>query len=320
MRRREFIVGVGSAAAWSFAAQAQRQIPKIPRIGFLANIRSPATEAFERGLRELGYVEGKNIFIEWRLAEGKLERLPELATELVGLNVEVIVAPAPPYVRAARQATSSIPIVFALAGDPVGDGLVASWARPGGNITGLSTIADDLVTKQLELLKEILPGVTRVGLLSEWRPGDWRRDLETAAASLKIQLLLLEARSRSEFETGFSKLLGERPEAVLVLSGVGFYPYRREIAELFVKHQLPSILDMREYAEAGGLMVYAANTYDLMSRSATYVDKILKGAKPADLPVQQPTKFELVINLKTAKALGLTIPPSLLARADEVIE
>jgi putative ABC transport system substrate-binding protein len=323
MKRRRFVALVaGMAVVWPLGAHAQRPTAKIPRIGFLANIRSPATDAFERGLSELGYVQGKSIIIEWRLAQGKFDRLPELAADLVRLNVDVIVAPAPPYIRAARQATRSTPIVFALPGDPVGDGFVASLARPGGNITGLTSIADDLVRKQLELLKEIIPALTRVSVLSDWgtEAVRWRGDLETAARSLMIQLNILEARDPAEFDAAFSTMVEGRSDAVMVLGGVYLYPHRSRIAELTMKHKLPSILNSREYAEAGGLMVYAANTSNLMSRSAIYVDKILKGAKPADLPVEQPTKFELIINLKTAKALGLAIPPALLARADEVIE
>jgi putative tryptophan/tyrosine transport system substrate-binding protein len=319
MKRREFIALLGGVTVWPLAADAQLA-KKVPRVGFLANVRSPATEAFERGLRELGYVEGKNIVIEWRLAQGKFERLPALAADLVSLNVDVIVAPAPLYIRAAREATGSIPIVFALVGDPVGYGIVASLAHPGGNMTGLSSQAPELVAKQLELLKETVPGLMRVAVFSDSNPGDWQNDVETAARTLNVQLQFLEVRDPAEFDAAFDKMVMERTEAVMVLGGIYFYPHRSRFAELAMKHRLPSILNLREYAEAGGFMVYAASTYDLMSRAATYVDKILKGAKPAHLPVQQPTKFELVINLRTAKALGITVPPSLLGRADEVIE
>src|SRR5262245_9402125 len=309
MKRRQFVALVaGVAVIWPWGVHAQQPTTKIPRIGFLANIRSPLTDDFERGLSEIGYVQGKNIFIEWRLAQGNFERLPELAADLVRLNVDLIVAPAPAYIRAARQATSSIPIVFALPGDPVGDGFVASLARPGGNITGLTSIADDLVKKMLELLKETIPSLTRIALLCDRETIRWRGELETAARLLKIQLNILEVRDPAQLDAAFSTMVRERSDAVMVLAGVYLYPHRSRIPELTMKHKLPSILDSREYADAGGLMVYAANLSNLMSRSATYVDKILKGAKPADLPVEQPTKFELVINLKTAKALNPSIP------------
>jgi hypothetical protein len=220
--------------------------------------------------------------------------------DLVRLNVDVIVAPSPPYIIAARQATSSIPIVFALPGDPVGDGFVASLARPGGNLTGLTSVGDDLVRKQLELLKEAIPSATRIAVLCDWetnKADKWRGDLETAARLLKIQLNILEVRDPAQLDAAFSTMVRERSDAVMVMVGVYMYPHRSRIAELAMQHQLPSMLNIREYVEAGGLMVYSANSSDLMSRSATYVDKILKGAKPADLPVEQPTKLKLTINL-----------------------
>jgi len=307
------------------AADAQ-QPGKIPRIGVLASIRSPATEGFERGLRELGYVEGKNILIEWRLVQGKFERLPEFAADLVRLKVDVIVAPATPYVLAARNATATIPIVFALVADPVAAGFVASLARPGGNITGLSNIGGELNAKRLELLKEAVPKVRQVGVLTNpagagFPLAEVLKELEVAARLLGVQLQVQYARARSEIDGAFAAMSREGARAVIVVSGSPmFYAERERIAALALKARLPTMSEFPESVEAGGLMSYAANTPDLMRRSAHYVDKILKGAKPADLPVEQPTKFELVINLKTAKAIGLTIPQSVLLRADELIQ
>ncbi len=247
MRRREFISLLGGAAACPWAAHAQEPTSTIPRIGFLANIRSPATEAFERGLRELGYVEGKNIVIEWRLAQGKFETLPELAADLVRLNVRVIVAPAQSYVRAASQASSSTPIVFALVGDPVGVGFVTSLAHPGGMITGVSSIAIDLSAKRLEILKETLPGLTRVAVLTDWIIGEteWRKQLESAARSLNVQLLWLEFRTPSDLEPAFSRMAAERTQAIMVLGAESFYPHRKRFAELAMTHRLPSMVNLR---------------------------------------------------------------------------
>ncbi|KRT75196.1 MAG: hypothetical protein XU13_C0004G0075 [Candidatus Rokubacteria bacterium CSP1-6] len=307
------------------AADAQ-QPGKIPRIGVLASIRSPATEGFERGLRELGYVEGKNILIEWRLVQGKFERLPEFAADLVRLKVDVIVAPATPYVLAARNATATIPIVFALVADPVAAGFVASLARPGGNITGLSNIGGELNAKRLELLKEAVPKVRQVGVLTNpagagFPLAEVLKELEVAARLLGVQLQVQYARAPSEIDGAFAAMSREGARAVIVVSGSPmFYAERTRLATLALKAGLPTMSEFPESVEAGGLMSYAANTPDLMRRSAHYVDKILKGAKPADLPVEQPTKFELVINLKTAKAIGLTIPQSVLLRADELIQ
>ena len=307
------------------AADAQ-QPGKIPRIGVLASIRSPATEGFERGLRELGYVEGKNILIEWRLVQGKFERLPEFAADLVRLKVDVIVAPATPYVLAARNATATIPIVFALVADPVAAGFVASLARPGGNITGLSNIGGELNAKRLELLKEAVPKVRQVGVLTNpagagFPLAEVLKELEVAARLLGVQLQVQHARAQSEIDGAFAAMSREGARAVIVVSGSQmFYAERTRLATLALKAGLPTMSEFPESVEAGGLMSYAANTPDLMRRSAHYVDKILKGAKPADLPVEQPTKFELVINLKTAKAIGLTIPQSVLLRADELIQ
>ncbi len=305
-----------------------QQPGKIPRIGVLANIRSPGTEGFERGLKELGYVEGKNILIEWRLVQGKFERLPEFAADLVRLKVDVIVAPAPAYVRAAKDATTTIPIVFALVPDPVAAGFVASLARPGGNITGLSNLQTELDAKRLELLKEAVPGLSRVGVLTNPPPPavlrwelDLRRGLEGAARSLGLELHVREVREQKELDEAFSAMVRQSVGAILVLSrSPMFYAERVRIAELALKARLPTMSEFPESVKAGGLMVYAPSSPDLMRRSAYYVDKILRGAKPADLPVEQAEKFDLVINLKTAKAIGLTIPRHVLLRANEVIQ
>jgi len=299
---------------------------EIPRIGVLANIRSPGTEGFERGLKELGYIEGKNIIIEWRLVQGKFDRLPEFAADLVRLKVDVIVAPADPYVRAAKNATSTSPIVFALVADPVGAGFVASLARPGGNITGLSSIGGELIAKRLELLKEAVPKVSRMGVLTN--PGgagfplaEVLKGLEVAARSLGVQLQVQYAREPHEIDGAFAAMSRQGASAVMVVSGSPmFYAERTRIATLALKARLPTMSEYRELVDVGGLMSYAANFPDLMRRSAYYVDKILKGAKPADPPVEQPTRFELVLNLKTAKAIGITIPESILLRADEIIQ
>ena len=327
--RRVFVGALaGGIVAAPLAAEAQ-QAGKVYRIGILANV--PLTDsqgarlwgAFIQGLRELGYVEGKNITIEWRFSEGKYERLPELAADLARLKVDVIVAPATQNVAVAKQATGTIPIVMTGSGDPVGSGLVVSLARPGGNVTGLSVLAPEIVGKQLELLKEIVPKVSRVAVL--WNPTNTShplllREAKVAARSLGVQLHILEARGPEEVESAFATMTRERAGALLVPTDGMFLLHRARIAELAAKHRLPAMYGLREFVDAGGLMVYGASLRDSFRRAATYVDKILKGAKPGDLPVEQPTKFELIINLKTAKALGLTIPQSLLLRADEVIQ
>ena len=307
---------------------AEAQVPaKVPRIGFLASY-SPTNnahflEAFRQGLRELGYVDGQNIAIEYRFAEGRPERLPALAAELVRLKVDVIVTGGPPAPEAAKQATSTIPIVFTVTGDPVAEGLVASVARPGGNITGLASIAPELVGKQLELLKEVAPKVSRVAVLqnpSNHGHPPMLRQADGSARALGVQLHILTARTPPEIEAAFAAMRSQRAGGVLILRDQLFLTQRTQIAALAAKSRLPAVYGNREYAEAGGLMAYGASTPHMYRRAATYVDKILKGAKPADLPVEQPMRFELVINLKTAKALGLTIPQSILIRADEVIQ
>jgi putative tryptophan/tyrosine transport system substrate-binding protein len=331
MRRREFITLIGAAAAWPLPARAQ-QGAKVARIGYLvtASLESPEgramADAFRLGLRERGYVEGQNIVIEYRSADGRIERFPQLATELVSLSLDLIVAPNTPAARAAQRVTTTIPIVVPVMGDPVADGLVASLARPGGNITGLTFLGPELASKRLGLLKQALPNASRVGAL--WHPGAYgertTREMlqatEAAARTLAVELQLVEVRGVDEFERAFSAITGNHADALLVLPSPMFFSEGKQIVDLAMKHRLPSISMARELAEVGGLMAYGASLTDLQRRAATYVDKILKGAKPADLPVEQPTKFEFVINLKTAKALGLTIAESFQLLADEVIE
>ena len=310
-------------------AEAQ-QPKKVPRIGYLTgsspSARSARIEAFGQGLRELGYVEGKNIVIEYRYAEGKLDRMPELAADLVRLNVEVIVTGGPLVTRAAKEATTTIPIVMTQDADPVGSGFVASLARPGGNITGLSTLSPEINGKRLELLKEIVPKLSRVAVLgTSTRPGTAQelKEVELAAGAFGVKLQYLDVLDPKDIETAFRAASKGRVDAVLMLvSGGVVDAHRTTIVELAVKTRLPVIYGTggRAFVEAGGLMTYGVNINDLDRRAATYVDKILKGTKPADLPVEQPTKFELVINLKAAKQIGLTIPPNVLVRADKVIK
>jgi len=327
--RRKFLGTLaGGLVAKPFAAEAQ-QAAKIARIGYLAPNRAASAhsvEAFRQGLRDLGYVEGRNVVIEYRDAEGKYERLPALAAELVALKVDVIVAPVTATALAAMQATRTLPIVFTNPGDPVASGLVSSLARPGGNLTGLTNQTAELIGKRLELLKQVVPRVNRVAVL--WQPGvtGERRDKDVvketgvAARALGVRPQLVEARGPEDFDRAFSDMTMAHAGALTVLSGNMFSNERRRIVDLAAKNRLPAVYTHRDFVDAGGLMSYGANLADLYRRAATYVDKILKGAKPGDLPVEQPTKFELVINLKTAKALGLTIPQSLLGRADDVIQ
>ena len=303
-----------------------QQPNKVSRIGFLSGVSPSAIaariEAFRQGLHELGYMEGKNIVIECRYAEGKLDRLPALAAELVRLKVDVIVTAGPPSTRSAKQATATIPIVMSYDDDPVGNGFVASLARPGGNITGLSTLAPELSGKQLELLKEIVPKLSRVAVLGNaTQPGipQALREINLAADAFGVQLQYLEVRAPKDIETAFRAASKERAEAVLVLASPVLFSQRRQVVDLAVKGRLPAIYGRPEYVEDGGLVFYGASYTDLFRRAATYVDKILKGVKPADLPVEQPKKFELIVNLKAAKQIGLTIPPNVLARADRVI-
>jgi len=334
MNRRRF-VGTLSASLLAAPLAAGAQSPaKVAQIGYLVLdlAASPHLhEAFRQGLRDLGYVEGRNVVIDYRDAEGKTERLPALAAELTALKVDVIVALTTPQALAAKQATRTIPIVF-LAGDPVASGLVTSLARPGGNLTGVSTLAPDLVGKCLELLKQAVPEVSRVAVL--WQPGavferagkdvlterDVRKGVETAAHTLGMQPQFVDARGPEDFDRAFSEMSRARANALAVLPYAMFVNERRRLTDLAAKTRLPAVYAFRESVDAGGLMSYGADIAHMFRRAALYVDKILKGAKPADLPVEQPTKFELVINLKTAKVLGLTIPPSVLLRADEVIQ
>ncbi len=306
------------------AADAQRPA-KVPRVGLLLTGSPPSATAgpFRHGLRDLGYVEGQNIAIEERWAEGKHERLPDLAAELVRLRVDVIVTPGTPPTLAAKDATRTIPIVMVFVADPVGQGLVAGLARPGGNITGLSSLGEGITAKQLQLLKEFVPKVSRVAVLRF--PADpvhplLVREAEGAARALGVLLQVLEAGSPNDFDRAFAAMARERAGALLVLAHPIFFAQRARIADLAAKARRPAMYALREYVEAGGLISYGTHLPALFRRAATYVDKILKGAKPADLPVEQPTRFELVVNLKTAKALGLTIPQSVLIRADQVIQ
>jgi ABC-type uncharacterized transport system substrate-binding protein len=311
--------------AVAVVADAQ-QAAKTPRIGYLGgpslSSMSARTEAFRQGLRELGYVEGKNIVMEYRYAEGKLDRLPALAAELVRLKVDVIVTGGPTPTRAAKEATSTIPIVMAQSTDPVGSGFVARLARPGGNITGLSTLSPEISGKRLELLKEIVPKLSRVaifGTSTSASNAQELREVELAAGAFGVKLQLLDIIGPKDIETAFRAVGKGRADAVLVLSSGVIANRQTEIAELAIESRLPAIYYRSEFVEAGGLMSYGVSFTDLDRRAATYVDKILKGAKPADLPVEQPTKFELIINLKAAKQIGLTIPPNVLVRADKVI-
>jgi putative ABC transport system substrate-binding protein len=317
---------VTAAMLFALCSSADAQQAKVHRIGLLS-AASPSTvparlEAFRQGLRDLGYVEGKNIVIEYRYAEGKPERLPALAVELLRLKVDVIVTAGPSPTRAAKEATSTIPIVMTWDYDPVGNGFVASLARPGGDITGLSTLAPEISGKQLELLKETVPKLSRVAVLgTSTVPGnaDALSATKVAAEALKVKLQYLEIRDRKDLETVFQAARKGRADAVLALASRVLVSDRTRVAELAVKSRLPVIYGESEQVEAGGLMTYGVSIADLFRRAATYVDKILKGAKPADLPVEQPTKFEFIINLKAAKQIRLTIPPNVLARADKVI-
>jgi ABC-type uncharacterized transport system substrate-binding protein len=325
--RKKITVLALSTLLFTLCSSALAQQPmKIPRIGF--QFDSPLSalaarvEGFRQGLRELGYVEGKNIIIEWRSAEGKPERRNEIAADWARLKVDIIVTGGPTTTSAAKEATSTIPIVMAFDNDPVGNGFVASLARPGGNITGLSTLAPEISGKQLELLKEIVPRLSRVAVLgSSTTPGNAQslKETELAAGALAVQLQYLDVRDPKDIESAFRAASKGRADSVLVLTSPVVNPYRTEIATLAVKDRLPAIYSTPEFVEAGGLMSYSVSIIDLYRRAATYVDKILKGTKPADLPVEQPTKFEFIINLKAAKQIGLTIPPNVLVRADRVI-
>ena len=324
--RRQFLVaGLGAVIA-PRAAEAQ-QAARIMRIGFLTASRLSSitlrTEAFRLGLRNLGYVEGQNIVIEWRSADETLNRLPALAAELVDLKVAVIVAGDNASTAAAKEVTKTVPIVMATSADPVGIGLVASLARPGGNVTGLTSLSIELWGKQVGLLKELVPTLSHVAVLSSpANPANTRalREIETAARRLGVQVQPVEIREAKQLDDAFSAMIKERADALLVLPDPVLLTQRPQIADLAMRNRLPTIFARRENVDAGGLLSYGSSLSDQFRYAATFVDKILKGAKPADLPVEQATKFELVINLKTAKALEVTIPQSLLLRADEVIQ
>jgi putative ABC transport system substrate-binding protein len=307
------------------AGSGAQQPAKVPRIGYLTGspLSSDRIEAFRRGLRELGYVEGKKIIIEFRSHEGKPDRRRVLAADLVCLKVDAIVAVGSGDIRSAKEATATIPIVMVQGGDAVKSGFVASLARPGGNITGLATPRPELSGKRLELLKEVVPGISRVAVFASSSDGDYaeiQREIELAAGALGVKLQYLNIQSLKDIETAFRAAAKERANGALFrVAGPVVYPHRTRIAQLATKSRLPAIYERAVEVEAGGLMSYGTNFDDLYRRAATYVDKILKGANPADLPVEQPTKFEFFINLKAAKQIGLTIPPNVLARADRVI-
>ena len=326
MERRAFVAGSVALLAAPRAAEAQGS-GKIPRVAFITTTSpgpSPTTDAFRAGLRDLGYIEGQKIAIEWRGGRGTTERFAEFAADVVGLNVDLIVAANNAAGHAAQKATKTIPIVIPMMADPVGDGFVATIARPGRNITGFVLQMPELQGKRMQLLKEAVAGVLRVALLVDASDRSYHplvNEAATAARTLGMQPQpVIEVRTPNEINAGFATLGKESPGAVLIVGGTLLYVNRARLVELALQHRLPMMCEAREHAEAGCLMSYAANLSDLFRRAATYVDKILKGAKPADLPVEQPTKFELVINMKTAKALGLALPPSLLIRADALIE
>ena len=325
MKRRQFITLLGGAAAWSFAARAQAA--KVYRVGILETISAISNaanfDALRKGMRALGYVEGQNLLFEYRSADGRNERFPDLVAELVRLRVDLIVTRSTPAVISVKAATTTIPTVMAATANPVADGIVASLARPGGNITGLSSFHSELSTKRLELLRDLIPRITRIATISD--PSNpvtsgQEEDVSRAAQPLGIVTRFFGARNREELGPAFEMAAREKVEAVIVQNSAPTQANLRLTVELAAQHRLPAIYASKEFVDAGGLVTYGVSYPDLYRRAAAYVDKIFKGAKPSDLPIEQPTKFELVLNLKTAKALGLEIPPTLLATADEVIE
>ena len=327
VKRRDFLNAAAALLAAPLAAEAQQAV-KLFRIGYLSAPTRESVEgileAFLRALRELGWIEGQNVVIEYRWAEGDLERLPRLAEDLVRRNVDVIVTPATSAALAAKHATNTIPIVMMFPNDPVAQGLVSSLRRPGGNVTGTTNIPiSDMLGKRLQILKEVVPNATRVAIVYDPTGQDISppvKGLEAAARSVRIQLQYLEARGPEDFDGAFAAMARQRANAVLVAGGTTFLVHRTKFNELALKRRLPTMYSVREGVEAGGLVAYGLNMTDFVGRAAVYVDRILRGAKPGDLAVEQPTKFELVINLKTAKALGITIPQTVLLRADEVIQ
>lgn len=327
MDRRAFIAGVAGGLVGARSVAVAQSAPKVYRIGFLGGT-PPTAEAslwggFLQGLRELGYIEGKNILIEGRYYGDRIERVSALAAELVRLNLEVIVAGASPAPEAAKRATSTIPIVMAYHPDPVGSGLAGSLARPGGNVTGMSVLSSELVGKQLQLLKQTIPGISRVAVLSNPTvPAQVRmlKESELAARSMNLHIQVLQVQVPDELPRAFAAMTKDRADALVVLDGSLFFAERKRIMDLATQSRLPSMASQREFAEVGGLMTYGADLRESFRRAATYVDKILKGAKPENLPIEQATKFQLIINLMTAKALGLTVPQSVLASADDMIQ
>jgi ABC-type uncharacterized transport system substrate-binding protein len=329
MKRREFVTLIGGAAAWPLTARAQKTT-KVPRIGYLGYSAPPLErhliEVFQQGLRSIGYVDGQNVAIEYRSAEGVLERLPALANELIGLNVDIIVTLATPGALAAKQATNSVPIVVAAMADPARDGLIASLSRPGGNVTGATFLGPELIPKRLGLLKEVVPTASRVtvlwhpGVYSERTMGDMLKETDAAARTLRMQLRLLGAQDANELDGAFSSMGGDRTDALLVFPSPMLYLEHRRIVSLVTKSRLAAVYPWREAVDAGGLMSYGVNIPEMMRHAAFLVGRIFAGANPADLPIEQPTKFELVVNLKSASAVGLEIPPTVLVRADEIIE
>jgi putative tryptophan/tyrosine transport system substrate-binding protein len=327
MRRRDFIKAIiGSAASWPFAARAQ-QAGKVWRVGMLdttsATLNAKNIDAFKAGMNVLGYVEGQNLVIDYRSADGRLERLPALVTELIDLRCDVIVTRGTPPALAARNASRTIPIVMASIGEPVEAGLVQSLSRPGGNVTGLSAFVTQLTQKRIEIIKELAPRITRIGALDNVGnasvPAQWD-ETKLAAQTLGLEALMFDVRRPEDIAPSFDAAVAKAVDAFAVGNDSVVIASRHQIAALAARHRLPAIYATREYVDAGGLISYAAHYPDLYRRAASYVDKIFKGAKPANLPVEQPTKLEIVINLKVANTLGITVPPTLLARADEVIE
>ncbi len=324
MKRREFIRLVGGAAAWPVAAHAQ---PKIPRVGFMGNstaaLEANLVGSFRDGLRELGYEEGRNIVIEYRWADGKYERFPTLIAELIVAKVNVIVTAGTPAALAVKKATTTVPLVMVAVGDPVGTGLVPSLARPGGNLTGLSSIAPDLEGKRLDILREVVPTLSHVAMffnsLNPFHVASMRQ-AHAAAQAMGIKLQEHDIRKSEDLDGAFAAIRKERPDALLILADRVFLHNRQRMMDFTEEQRLPNVNAYKELVEAGGLMSYGPSYEDMHKRAAIYVDKIIKGAKPADLPIEQPSKFTFVVNLKAAKALGVTIPPSLLTLADEVIE
>jgi len=327
MRRRDFLTVLGVAAAGAPLTTASQDPRKLPRIGFLGNstaiLEANLVGPFREGLRDLGYVDGRNIVIEYRWAEGSYERFPSLIAELLAMKVDVIVTAGTPAALAVKKATASVPLVMVAVGDPVGTGLVGSLGRPGGNATGLTSIAPELEGKRLELLREVLPKISRVAVL--WNPANAyqigsEKEVQAAAKALRISVISLPVQNLKELGNAFAAILREHPDALVVLADRVFLHNRERIADFAITNRLPGMNGYRELVEAGGLMSFGPSYAVMHRQAATYVDKILKGSKPADLPIEQPAKFELVMNLKTAKALGLTIPQSVLLRADEVIQ